>query len=125
MGDLSDIERGQIIGTRLAGASVIKIATLLCVWRPTVSKVLSAYTNHGKTTSAKRNSGRKSTLTERDRRILKRIASKNHRTIATQVTTELNIHLEDPVSTKTALREIHKSNIHSRAAILQTSDYSK
>jgi hypothetical protein len=31
----------------------------------TVSKVMSAYMNHGKTTSAKRNSGQKSTLTEK------------------------------------------------------------
>jgi hypothetical protein len=29
----------------------------------------------------------------------------------------LNIHLEDPVSTKTVQRELHKSNIHGRAAI--------
>jgi hypothetical protein len=42
--------------------------------------------------------------------------SKNHRTTAAQVTAELNIHLEDPVSTKTAPRELHKSNIHGRAA---------
>jgi hypothetical protein len=32
------------------------------------------------------------------------------------VTAELNIHLEDPVSTKTAQCELHKSNIHGRAA---------
>jgi hypothetical protein len=30
---------------------------------------------------------------------------------------ELNIHLEDPVSTKAVRRELHKSNIHCRAAI--------
>jgi hypothetical protein len=30
---------------------------------------------------------------------------------------ELNIHLEDTVSTKTVRRELHKSNIHGRAAI--------
>jgi ribosomal protein L18 len=83
----------------------------------TVSEVMSAHTNHGKTTSAKRNSGRKSTLTEGDRRTLRRIVSKNHRTIAAQVTAELNIHLEVVVSTKTARHELHKSNIHSRAAI--------
>ncbi|PNF32883.1 hypothetical protein B7P43_G01837 [Cryptotermes secundus] len=59
-----------------------------------------AYTNHGKTTSAKRSSGQKSTLTN-----------------ATQVTAELNIHLEDPISTKTVQCELHKSSIHSRAAI--------
>jgi hypothetical protein len=42
---------------------------------------------------------------------------KNHRTTAAKVTAELNIHLEDPVSTKTIRREFHKSNIHGRVAI--------
>jgi hypothetical protein len=32
-------------------------------------------------------------------------------------TAELNIHLEGPVSTKTVRRELHKSSVHSRAAI--------
>jgi hypothetical protein len=61
---------------------------------------MSAYTNHGKTPAAKRNSGWKSTLTERDRHTLRRIVSKNHRTTAAQMTGEQNFHLEDPVSTK-------------------------
>jgi hypothetical protein len=42
---------------------------------------------------------------------------KNHRTTAAQVTVELNIHLEDPVSRKPVRRELHKSNISDRAAI--------
>jgi hypothetical protein len=71
MGDLSDFERGQIVGARLTGTSVTKTATLLRVSTAKISKVISAYTNHVKTTSAKRNSRRKSTLTERDRRVLK------------------------------------------------------
>jgi hypothetical protein len=53
-----------------------------------------AYTNHGKTTSAKRNSGRKSTSTERDRLTLTKNVPKNHRTVAAQVTAALNIHLK-------------------------------
>jgi predicted transcriptional regulator len=64
MGDLSDFERGQIVCARFAGASVTKTATLLGVSRATISKVMSAYTNHGKTTSAKRNSGQISILTK-------------------------------------------------------------
>jgi transposase len=112
MGDLSSFERGQIIGARSAGKSVTKTAALLRVSRATVSEVMSAYTNHGKTTSAKRNSGRKSSLTESDHLTLRRTVSKSHRTTAAaQVTAELNIHLEDPVSTKTLRREL-RSNVH-------------
>ncbi len=32
------------------------------------------------------------------------------------MTTNLNIHLEDPVSTKSGNRELYKANIHERAA---------
>jgi predicted transcriptional regulator len=57
MGDLFDFERGQIVGAGVGGASLTETATLLGVSRATVSKVMLAYTNHGKTTSVKRNSG--------------------------------------------------------------------
>jgi hypothetical protein len=74
---------------------------------------MSAYTNHQET-SAKRNSDRKSKLTERDLRTLRWTVSKNHKTTAAQVTAEVNIHIEDPVSTKTVRHELHKSDIHGR-----------
>jgi transposase len=113
---LSDFERGQIISGHLAGASITKTSTLLGVLKATVSEVMSAaYTNHGKTASAKRNNGRKSTLTERYHHILRENVSKNHRTTATHVAAELNNHLEDHLSTKTVQHELHKSNIHNRA----------
>jgi hypothetical protein len=72
----------------------------------------------GKTTLAKRNSGRKSTLTERNCCPLIRTVSKNHRTTAAlgDWAAELNVHLEDPVSIKTVQRELHKSTIHGRVA---------
>jgi predicted transcriptional regulator len=72
---------------------VIKTATLLGVSRATVSKAILAYMNYRKT-SAKRNTGKKSTLTERDCSTLRRTVSKNHCTAAL-VTADLNIHLED------------------------------
>jgi hypothetical protein len=56
-------------------------------------------------------------MTERDCHTLRRIASKNHRITAAQVTAELNFLLEDPVSTKFVQCDLHKSNIHGRTAI--------
>jgi hypothetical protein len=96
MDDLPNLERRYIFGARLAGAPVPK-PTLLCVSRATVSEVMSAYTYHGKTASAKRNSGQNSTLTERDRRTLRRLVSEIDTTIAAQVTAELNIHSQELV----------------------------
>jgi len=61
---------------------------------------MMTHTYHGKTSSAKRNSGRKQKLSERDCHTLKRIVTINHRSTAAKVTAELNIHLKT-VSTKT------------------------
>ena len=49
MQDLSDFQRGQIVGVRSAEASVTKTATSLGVSRAAVSKVMVKYTNHGRT----------------------------------------------------------------------------
>ena len=98
---MSNFQSRQTVGERLAAASVNKTATLLGISRASVSEVMMANTYHGNTSSDKRNSGQKPKLSDRDRRPLKRIVSKNHRATAAQGTVELNIHLEDPVSTKT------------------------
>ena len=108
MGDLSDFQRGQTIGARFDGASVTKTATLLGVSRAAVPKVMMAYTNHGKTSSAKRNSGRKPKLSETDRCTLKRIVSKNHRTVTAKVTAE-PISFPKTLLPKKSRQELHKS----------------
>ena len=59
-----------------SAASVAKMATLFSVYRAAVSKDVTAHTNHGKTSSARRNSGQKPKLSVRDCHTLKRIVSK-------------------------------------------------
>jgi len=117
MGDLSDFQRGQTVDAPSTGAFVITTVTSLGVSGAAVAEVMATYTGHGKTSSAERNSGRNPKLSERDRRTLKKIVSKNHRTVAAEVTAEVSIHHEDPVSTQAVQRELYKSNIHGRAAI--------
>ena len=103
MGDLSDFQTGQIGDACLAAAFVSKMATFLGVPRASVSKVVMAYTNHGKTSSAQQNSGCKPKPSESECHTLKRTVSKNHRTAAATVTAELNIHLEGPVAKKSPM----------------------
>ena len=91
MGDVSNFQRRQIVGARLAGAYVTKTVILLGVSRAAVSNSMTAYTNHGNTSSATRTCGRKRKLGERDRRTLKRIVFKSDRTTAAKVTAEFNI----------------------------------
>jgi len=82
-------------------------ATSLAVSRVAVPKVMTTHTDHRKTSSAERNSGRKLELTERNRRILKRIVSKHDRTAAANVTAELYTHLEDRFHENSPARASH------------------
>jgi len=44
----------------------------------------------------------------------------SYKTAAAKVTAELNTRPEDPVSTQTVRRELHKPNVHDRAEIAKT-----
>ncbi|KAF2346239.1 Protein kinase domain [Trinorchestia longiramus] len=73
MADLSDFQRGQIVGTRMTGASVTETARMLGVSIGTGSKIMTAFEREGRTSSAKHRSDGKSKLSERDHRTRNRI----------------------------------------------------
>jgi hypothetical protein len=80
--------------------------------------VLAAYMNHWKTTSAKRKWAKIDIDRKRALCIEKDCLEKSLNYCNTgDRTAELNIHFEDPVSTKAAQHELHRSNIHGWAAI--------
>jgi hypothetical protein len=95
----------------LARASATKTATIFGVSRAVVSKVMLPYTNQ---TSAK---GEQWMKINTSSYIEKGCFEKSHNCSTGDRTAELNIHLKDPVFTKTVQREFHRSNIYSRAAI--------
>jgi hypothetical protein len=49
MGDLSNFQIGQVVGAHLAEAHITKTVTVLGVSRVAVSSIVTACTNHGKT----------------------------------------------------------------------------
>ena len=75
------------------------------------------FKEHGKTSSNRSNCGQTAKLIERERRALKHIVGRKHRTTAAKVTAELNQHLNIPVSTKTVRRELNKTGYHGKTAI--------
>jgi hypothetical protein len=77
------------------------------------------YTDLENTMLAKRNSGQNLTLTEKRSSYLEKDCFEKSQKYCSRGdrTAELNIHSEDPVSTKTVRYELHKSNIHGSAAI--------
>ena len=69
-----------------------------------------------KLSNIRSNSDQISKLSDRDRRELERIARRNHRTTATNVTTEFNQHLNSPFPTKNVRRELYKAGCQGRAS---------
>ena len=76
MGDLSDSESGQTVGCEFSWSVCNYNGRLMMgVSSAAVVEVMAACTDHGETSPAEGNSGRKPKLSERDRCTLKRIVS--------------------------------------------------
>ena len=67
---------------------------------------------HGKPSSSRSSSGRTSKLTDRDRRALKRIVGKKHRTTAAKVTAEFNQYLSLSSQTAATKYDIYESKAY-------------
>ncbi|PSN51747.1 hypothetical protein C0J52_13463 [Blattella germanica] len=69
MCDLTESQRGMMVGARMVGASAVTVENVVGVSKGTESNVMRTYSMHGQTPSEKQNSGRKTILSDRDRRV--------------------------------------------------------
>ncbi|GFU56817.1 HTH_Tnp_Tc3_2 domain-containing protein [Trichonephila clavipes] len=115
--DLSDVKRVILVGNDLAEASVFRTANLVGVLRTTVSRIITVYIDLSKMSSEKHSIGRKSKVKTHDSQLLKRIVTPKRKTTLPQITSEMNTHLQNPVSMEIILLQLHAANFHGKVAI--------
>lgn len=113
--ELTEFERGEIVGLRKAKHSIREIAEILKRSRKTVENAINDYFKKNKTSAAQR-SGRPKKLSERDDRQIIKIIKKNPKSTINEVIQELD-KLNISVSDKTIRNTLHSKNYYGRKAI--------
>jgi transposase len=105
-GELSDSERGLVIGCHIGKKSVRGIATLLKLPKSLVGDVIVKWKREG-TTTTKSRLGRPRLMTDRDRRALKVVREACQTSLET-ITRELRSAANCPASTMTVRPELEE-----------------
>ncbi|KAL7842614.1 hypothetical protein SRHO_G00243030 [Serrasalmus rhombeus] len=113
--ELSDFQRGTVIGCHLSKKSVREISAMLDLPRSTVSAVIVKWKRLGATTALPR-SGRPHKLSERDLTVLERVANENRLSPVAALTTEFRNASGSNVSPRTVRRELHGMGFRGQAA---------
>ena len=98
--ELSQSQRGQIIGAFKSGQNALTIAKILGFAKATVYKTIKRYEETGSEDPVKRQ-GRPKTLSECDKCALNRITVNNRQVPLAVITSELNTKLDNSLSTRT------------------------
>ena len=113
--ELTDFERGEIVGLFKGGFSQRKIAEILEFSKSTVGEVIKKYNEKGLTTTASR-SGRPKILSECNTKHLIKITKKNRSDTLEELTENFNTSMAISVSSRTVQRILHKKGYSGHAA---------
>lgn len=113
--ELSDFQRGTVVGCHLCKKSNREISALLNLPRSTVSNVILKWKRGGITTALPR-SGRPHKLKEEDRQVLEKVALENCSPSVEALTAEFQTASGANVSPRTIRRELHEMGFRGRVS---------
>ncbi|KAK6485881.1 hypothetical protein HHUSO_G11794 [Huso huso] len=121
--ELTDLQRGMVIGGHISGKSVRDVAALTGIPKSTVGNVVAKWKSTGSTEVASR-SGRPAKITARGKRTLRRIVTGNMQATVIDVTEAFQESMGTSVSVNTVRKCIHELGYHNRADAHGTLRYS-
>ena len=113
--ELTDFERGEIVGLNKGGFSQRDIAKILDHPKSTVGDIIKKYNELGLTTAAPR-SGRPKALDKRDNRHLVKIAKNNRNLTLEEITEKFNTEMSISLSSRTIQRALHETGYSGHSA---------